>query len=529
MVSNGGGGDIMEKNINELRIIVEKAKENGNWYRLGRVFHTTKCFYFLDTGTGKVYKISKNTYRVLDCLFKTNNFDNLYKINISKQELYLALREICDAIKGQHLFSAPPLSKQNIIDRHLNLEKHLQNEMNSITLELTEKCNLRCKYCVYGKTNENYRTFGEKVMSLETARKGIDFLMEHSKEDEKVYIGFYGGEPLLRFPIIKEIILYIRSNYSHRKVFYSMTSNMTLMTDEIAKFLANVEDMSVVASIDGPKEIHDNQRVFIDGRGTFEKAIKGLETYMRYKKASVNKDKPFAISTVLMEPYDKKKFDTLNDFFGELRKKYSFSILISYVSHTSPSVEYVEINDRDENKWSNNEEPEKIYDPLMAWTMNNLNEDVFTNNYFRRAGLIEIHMRNISDLPIETYSLNGCCVPGSRRLYVTSDGEFLPCERIGTQLPIGNVNSGFDIDFIRKNYVEDFIEQEIRFCGECWAINMCKNCYMNCFGDNVIDFSHRHIMCENSRKRLTEALSIYHEILEKRPEFIEQLNDVIIE
>ena len=112
---------------------------------------------------------------------------------------------------------------------------------------------------------------------------------------------------------------------------------------------------------------------------------------------------------------------------------------------------------------------------------------------------------------------------------MTTAGNFLPCERVGTQLPIGNVNKGFDVDFIKKNYIESFIEQEVKYCGECWAINLCNNCYMNCFGNDSVDFSHRHTTCSNTRKRISESLSIYHEVMARKPEFVEQLNDVVIE
>lgn len=114
-------------------------------------------------------------------------------------------------------------------------------------------------------------------------------------------------------------------------------------------------------------------------------------------------------------------------------------------------------------------------------------------------------------------------------MYVTTDGNFLPCERIGTQLPIGNVDDGFDFEHIQKNYIDDFIEQEVKYCGECWAVNLCSNCYMDCFGDNHIDFSYRHKLCRNTRSRISESLSIYHEIMDRYPEIIYDLNDIQLE
>lgn len=222
--------------MEEYRKTIEKVKSNGNWFRQGKTFRTSQYFYFLDTGTGKVYKVNENVFRVLDCLFKTNSFDNLYSINMPKKDIKNALEEICSGIDKQNLFSAPLLTFNNIAGQNLALEDNLTKDMNSITLELTERCNLRCKYCVYSETNNDYRTFGIKDMTFETAQKAIDFLMEHSSEDKRVFIGLYGGEPLLRFPLVKQVIAYVQKRYSQRDVYYSMTSNMTLMTEEIANF-----------------------------------------------------------------------------------------------------------------------------------------------------------------------------------------------------------------------------------------------------------------------------------------------------
>ena len=515
--------------MEKYRPIIESVKANGNWFRQGKTFCTSNSFFFLDTGTGKIFRVNENVFRVLDCLFKTNNFDNLYKIRLPKSDLEAALEEICEAMKSESLFAAPPLSTSNIGGRHANLKENLAEGMRSLTLELTEQCNLRCKYCLYGDTNKDYRFFGKKEMSYDTARKAIDFLMSHSKHDEKVYVGFYGGEPLLRFPLIKQIVRYIKDTYPNRTVDYSMTTNMTLMTEEIADFLANIEGMSVVVSMDGPEQIHNKNRVFPDGTGSFSYALKGLRNYLKAKKQSINKDIPMMFSTVLDQPYDTTKFELMNTFFDSLREECSFSVLVSYVSSTTQPERYVYNNSRPENRWNDNNNTPEMYDPLISWTLNNLNDKNFSMSYFRRGALLEIHYRRISDKPFDSYTLNGCCVPGGRRLYVTTDGNFLPCERIGTQLPIGNVDDGFDFEHIQKNYIDDFIEQEVKYCGECWAVNLCSNCYMDCFGDNHIDFSYRHKLCRNTRSRISESLSIYHEIMDRYPEIIYDLNDIQLE
>lgn len=148
--------------MEKYRPIIESVKANGNWFRQGKTFCTSNSFFFLDTGTGKIFRVNENVFRVLDCLFKTNDFDNLYKIRLPKSDLEAALEEICEAMKSESLFAAPPLSTSNIGGRHANLKENLAEGMRSLTLELTEQCNLRCKYCLYGDTNKDYRFFWQK-------------------------------------------------------------------------------------------------------------------------------------------------------------------------------------------------------------------------------------------------------------------------------------------------------------------------------------------------------------------------------
>jgi len=515
--------------MEKYREIIEKTNINGNWFRLGKTFRTEKELFFLDTGTGKVFKVRESVFRILDCLFKTNNFDDLYKISLPKEELEEALDEICSSITNQNLFSAPILTPNNISGQHIQLDTELNCNMSSITLELTERCNLRCKYCIYSNTNEDYRSFGENDMPFETAQKSIDFLMEHSPENKQVYIGLYGGEPLLRFPLIKQIIEYVNMKYYDRKVMYSMTSNMTLMTDEIAEFLTKIKDFSIVISLDGPEAVHDKQRVFSNDIGSFSAVMNGIKTYTKYKEKSINEHSPLVFSAVIERPYSEEKFTLINEFFKNLRERYEFTLLMSYVSRTSKSEDYMAIHERAENQWTDEPSQMYVYDPLAVWALNDLDTKGFAIDYFRKETLLEIHKRSISDTPMNNYSLNGCCVPGARRLYVTTAGDLHPCERIGHQLTIGNIHAGFDCKIIMDEYIESFIEQEIEFCGECWAINLCSNCYIDCIGDKKIDFSHRHNLCSNTRKRISESLSIYHEVMTRNPEMIKELNKIIIE
>src|SRR5699024_5846365 len=104
-----------------------------------------------------------------------------------------------------------------------------------LTIELTGNCNLRCKYCIYNDYYEGNRAFNTSNIDFETARKAIDYVYAHSAED-KLAITFYGGEPLINFKVMKQCIDYSLQNIKNKQLYFSFTTNLTLMTKEIAEY-----------------------------------------------------------------------------------------------------------------------------------------------------------------------------------------------------------------------------------------------------------------------------------------------------
>lgn len=148
-----------------------------------------------------------------------------------------------------------------------------------LSLNVTHACQLRCHYCYL---SHFYPEMASK-MSFETAKKAIDtlynwddikkFQPEKIKSKLRYQIGFFGGEPLLNFPVVKEVVEYVTQKSS---VFsFGMTTNGGLITPDIAKFLGR-HNFSLVLSVDGPEEIHDYHRKYVDGRGSFQDVMKGL-------------------------------------------------------------------------------------------------------------------------------------------------------------------------------------------------------------------------------------------------------------
>lgn len=192
-----------KKQFELLKKYFESIIKDNHYSRLGKVFTTSKKKYFYDTGTGKIFECKNNVYLILKHLAETNSFDALLELKMEEHELIEALIELKEAVNDENLLQAPPVkafSGPNVE----NLVPYINEGLEQITLELSERCNLRCGYCIYGQQNDLFRDFGTRDMSFETARKAIDYAAAHSGKE--LAVTFYGGEPLLNLDVMKKTI-----------------------------------------------------------------------------------------------------------------------------------------------------------------------------------------------------------------------------------------------------------------------------------------------------------------------------------
>ncbi|HEX7524646.1 MAG TPA: radical SAM protein, partial [Candidatus Deferrimicrobium sp.] len=181
---------------------------------------------------------------------------------------------------------------------------HPPLRLRSLVLMLTTSCNLACRYCYEDREEGCSSPAGgggaPREMSLESLRRGVAYLLDHDGQGRpsaaagreatgsfaaaagKVSVTFFGGEPLLRFPLIQAAVGEARRMASERRkeISFSITTNGTLLTREIAVFLKE-NGISVCLSIDGPREIHDRNRPYASGRGSYEDVARGLSVLMK--------------------------------------------------------------------------------------------------------------------------------------------------------------------------------------------------------------------------------------------------------
>ena len=178
------------------------------------------------------------------------------------------------------------------------LKEKTSGVIKALCLHIAHTCNLNCSYCFASQGKYH----GERaVMSLEVGKRALDFLIENSGSRRNLEVDFFGGEPLLNFEVVKELVAYARSiEKIHNKNFrFTLTTNGVLIDDDVIDF-SNREMSNVVLSLDGRREIHDRFRVDYAGNGSFDKIVpkfqklvnarEGKNYYMRGTFTHANPD-----------------------------------------------------------------------------------------------------------------------------------------------------------------------------------------------------------------------------------------------
>lgn len=481
--------------------------------RLAKTFKTTNYGYLYDLGTGKVLQCEDNVYSLLKLLEKGVT---LKEINLLDSDTAAAVEVLMEAYSKENVLQAKPVT--SLSGKHTSyLENPSNYKINHLCFEVTQRCNLRCSYCIYHDNNTKFRDFGQEDMDFSVAKKAIDYVFEYGNS-EKLVFGFYGGEPLIKFDLIKACVDYIKSK-GERETFFSLTTNGTLLTKEMAEYFASMPNFALVFSLDGDKQSHDEHRLFKNGGGTFDAAFRGFNYALdAYKDSAL-----LSINAVISPPYDNAKLERLQKFFKTTLGD-NIQLQYTYAEYNNPID--------DNNYLSVIEEATKTdrstRSPLLVWQQkSNVNEK---ESLFTWSGVIHrflfIHNRLITDEPISWYIFNGCCIPGGRKLYLSTDGNYHVCERVGNAPPIGNINDGLRYDIIKKEYIEDYMNKSLHDCNACWAANLCGLCYSHCYDDNGFNLAKKRVECGNQRFSIEEMLVYYHQILEENPESLEFLNTI---
>jgi uncharacterized protein len=488
---------------------------------LARLFRTASRGYLYDTGSNKIIGCNEMVFSLLEKFLSMEIEQAIceFVLENGREQFLFAANTVKNAIEKENVLLAKKAEQFDLSEHYHNYEELIESSLEILFLEVTELCNLCCGYCVYNDHVKYKRDHGKRNMELSAAYRAIDYLNKHSFRRNKVAICYYGGEPTIRFPLIKSCVKYSRSIIKNREIEFSITTNATLVTPEIAEFFYK-NDFSVFASIDGPEEINNSYRKDSNGDGSYKNSIRGLKNLIdAYGGTSKNK---ISLSMVYTPPFSSKRIDRIAELWDEIPwLPKNIGIQITYPNTGSIPVNSISKNeieeDRDLRQWAF----ERFRDKYIGkGDSHPIADSIMKRN------LAQLIQRPLFHENFDRYYLNGCCLPGVKRLYVSAGGNFHVCEKIASEAPtIGDIYSGIDIDVIKEVYIDGYEKISLPLCSTCWAVRLCSSCYTDVFKKGELDLETKSNNCIHIKKTQERLLEYYCLLMEKNPEGLNFLYD----
>ena len=375
------------------------------------------------------------------------------------------------------------------------LQAALQTQLRQIVLQVTQNCNLRCSYCAYSGSYFN-RTHTNKRMRVETALRAVDFFLERSSGVEEVTIGFYGGEPVLEFDLIKQVISHVEEHYPARKVRYNFTTNLTLFTDEVIDYVLE-KNIQIMISIDGPQPVQDKYRTFVNGKGSFATVTANAR---RIRERDPDYYKTCFTNTVASpgEDYESiREFLDHSELFGPLHSSFTQVNEVGLKEAVTYGDEYYRMVRREKFK-------------MLLFTLGEIDSSQASRIFAQdRATLLHTNRELMGGGTLHSRKGHpgGPCVPGLHRFFVDVDGNFYPCERIteDAAFQVGNLDTGFDLEKVEKIINVGRCTKEE--CLTCWAFLHCGTCVANMVEETTATREARLRRCPQVRGGVIDKLS----------------------
>lgn len=392
-----------------------------------------------------------------------------------KEEIREAVDEIVE------LSDADMLYTEDIYEPYMQDFKNRETVVKALCLHIAHDCNLACRYCFAEEGEYHGR---RAIMSYEVGKKALDFLVKNSGNRVNLEVDFFGGEPLMNWQVVKDLVAYGRSLEEpfHKKFRFTLTTNGVLLNDEIMEFV-NREMANVVLSIDGRKEVHDFMRPHRGGQGSYDEVVP------KYSKLAESRNQ--------MNYYVRGTFTHHNlDFSKDV-------LHLADLGFKQISVEPV-VADEKEDYAIRKEDL-----PVIMEQYDELAKEIIKRRKEGRGFNFFHFMIDLEGGPCVAKRLSGCG-SGTEYLAVTPWGDFYPCHQfVGMeQFLMGNVDDGI---------VNTAVRDEFKNCN-VYAKEKCKDCFAKfyCSGGCAANSYNFHgsindaydIGCEMQRKRIECAIMI---------------------
>ena len=432
----------------------------------------------LDVESGAVHVVDDITYDVIS-LYEENSADEIIsklKSSYNEDEIRECISEVKELVEDGQLFT------EDIYEPFVEkFKEKRQTVVKALCLHIAHDCNLACKYCFAEEGEYHGR---RALMSFEVGKKALDFLVANSGNRVNLEVDFFGGEPLMNFDVVKQIVEYGRSleKPNNKKFRFTLTTNGVLLNDEVMEFV-NKEMSNVVLSLDGRKEVNDRMRPFRTGKGSYDLIVP------KFQKLAESRNQT--------NYYIRGTFTRNNLDFSEDVKHFAD------LGFKQMSIEPVVGPEEDPYSIREQDLPQIMeeYDKLAL---------EYIDRYKKGNGFNFFHfMIDLTQGPCVYKRLSGCG-SGTEYLAVTPWGDFYPCHQF-----VGNE------DFLMGNVDEGIIKPEIvKEFGNCnvYSKEKCKNCFAKfyCSGGCAANSYNFHgtindaydIGCEMQRKRVECSIMI---------------------
>ena len=433
----------------------------------------------LDINSGCIHLVDEVTYEVLPYLEEglgTEAIAEKLENKYNREDIETSVRE-CNKLKEDGMLFTKDVY-ENVIEEFSN---NRQTVVKALCLHIAHDCNLACRYCFAEEGEYHGR---RALMSYEVGKKALDFLIANSGSRKNLEVDFFGGEPLMNWQVVKQLVEYGRSQEeAHNKKFrFTLTTNGVLLNDEIMEF-CNREMANVVLSLDGRKEVNDKMRPFRNGTGSYDLIV---PKFQKFAEKRGDRDY-FVRGTFTHNNLDFGK-DVLH--FADLGFK-------------KMSVEPVVAPDEEPYAIKEADLPQILeeYDRLAA---------EYVKRHKEGRGFTFFHfMLDLTQGPCVAKRLSGCG-SGTEYLAVTPWGDLYPCHQfVGNEdFLLGNVDTGVTNTAVRDEFKLCNVYAKDK-CRDCFARFYCSGgCAANSYNFHGSITDAYDIGCEMQKKRIECAIMI---------------------
>ena len=430
----------------------------------------------LDVPSGSIYSIDKRVYDYLQVVL-----ENPQSTRESIQQTTGLEPEVIDEIESEleRLIAAQCL----FTSAERPTEDASQLILKSLCLNVAHECNFACTYCFANGGDYHGQV---TLMSRDVARAGIDFLVRESASHRNVEVDFFGGEPLMDWDVVVDTMEYARSTYPQKEWRFTLTTNGSLLRDDMFPVL-EAYDVSIVLSLDGGRTTHDANRVFRDGRGTFDTIIERIRHFTRTRDEEGGY---FVRGT-----YARNTLGFAHSVreLHELGFKY---ISMEPVVLSADSALALQTSDLPAIRAQ--------YEELISYFLGELKSG---------SGFDFFHFKlDLEAGPCLSKRIYGCGA-GVEYMAVAPNGDVFPCHQFDgiEKFKMGNVLGNPVID--RPDLVEEFAHANFLFakdaCSTCWARFYCSGgCLANNYLINGDILKPYELGCAIQKERIEAALVV---------------------